>query len=213
MGTTYYKLASIIRDTYYKGHASDDSNFSVRFFAEQIAMEVAEMATIDAFTNGNQGETAYSNDQFISTFTNVAVVLDEAQHRKYVVLPATPTSLPNNQEITYVAPVFAFGNSKRQFVPMKNKNEFIQDLLPCTPFEIYEVENGRIYFYNIKQYNFTAVNIKMVGAVSSTGSLVDAVLNIPKNYESKIVDKILARLMPLKGVPQDNLNDAISNPA
>lgn len=209
--TTYRKLAELIRDTYYKGKASDDANHSLRYFAELIAMEVAEQATTDAFANSNNGDTTYVNDQFISTYSNLSVQIDELQHKRYVVLPATPTALPNNQEVVSVKPVFAF-YSKRQFYPLRAKDESVQDLLPEVPFEMYQVENGRVYFYNVSKFNFTAVNLKLAGAIPS-GELMEAVLNIPKNVESRIMDKILGRLLPMKAIPEDNVNDNVSNPA
>lgn len=209
--TTYRKLAELIRDTYYKGKASDDASHSLRYFAELIAMEVAEQATQDAFANSNNGDTTYVNDQFITSYSNLSVQLDDVQHKRYVVLPATPTALPNNQEIVSVRPVFAF-YSKRQFYPLRAKDEGVQDLLDPVPFEMYQVENGRVYFYNVAKFNFTAVNVKLAGAIPS-GELLDAVLNIPKNVELRILDKVLARLLPAKMIPEDTINDNVSNPA
>lgn len=210
---TYGKLAEIIRDAYYRGVASDDANYSIRFFAEQVAMEVAGMATENAFVNSNAGETTFANDSFTSTFKNIPVLVDAVLKQKYSVLPQIPTALPNNQEITSVTPLGIEGR-RRTIIPMKNKDKFMQDMIGEIPGVIlYYIEDGKMFFDNVMQYMFPAVNITMVGAIGGTGELVDATLNIPKNYESKIMDKILARLMPAKMIPQDNINDGISNPA
>lgn len=211
--TTYGKLAEIIRDTYYRGKSSDDANYSVRYFAEQIAMEVAEMATINAFQNSNAGETAYANDTFTSTFTNIPVLTDAVRLERYSVLPQMPAALPNNQEITNITPLGVKGG-KKQVVPMKGKDKFMQDILGAPKgFILYYIQDGKIFYDCVEEYMFTAVNITMIGAISTTGNLVDAPLNIPKNFEGKIMDKILSRLLPAKMIPQDNLNDGISNPA
>jgi hypothetical protein len=49
----------------------------------------------------------------------------------------------------------------------------------------------------------------MAGAIPS-GNILDAQLNIPKNYESEIIDKVLQRLLLVSRLPQDLSNDGIS---
>jgi hypothetical protein len=55
---------------------------------------------------------------------------------------------------------------------------------------------------------FTSVNITMIGAISSTGDLLSANLNVPKSVESEIIGKIFQLLRASKGLPQDVMNDA-----
>jgi hypothetical protein len=52
----------------------------------------------------------------------------------------------------------------------------------------------------------------MAGALPS-GDILDAQLNIPKNYESEIIDKVLNRLLSVSRLGQDlsNDGDSISN--
>lgn len=209
-GITYRKLAEQIRGIYYNGQPSDDAQYSLRFVAELVAQEVAAQAKINAFENSNAGETTYASDHFTSTFTEVPVLIDPVLKQKYSILPQIPIALPNNQEILAVTP-FGMKGRKRQIIPMKNKDKFMQDLLPAPRgFILYYPENGRIYYDNIEEYVFSAVNIVMVGAISTTGNLLDGYLNVPKSAESAIISAVLAKLFPAKQIIQDNQNDSIS---
>jgi hypothetical protein len=70
------------------------------------------------------------------------------------------------------------------------------------------IENGKLYYDNIQEYMFTSVNITMIGAISSTGDLLSANLNVPKSVESEIIGKIFQLLRVSKGLPEDVMNDA-----
>lgn len=210
---TFGRLAEQILTTFYKGQRSDDANYTIRHICEFIAQEIAFQARKNAFENSNAGETTYANDMFTSTFTNVAVNVDTVLKQKYVTLPQIPAALPNNQEIAAVTP-YGIKGRRRQIVPMKQKDKFMHDFFEDDPSMggviLYYIENGRLYFDNIQEYMFEAVNITMVGAVSSTGNIQDAVLNVPKSVEIDIVDRILARLYPTNQILKDNTNDAVS---
>lgn len=209
--TTYRKLAQEIQTLYYRSIPSDDVAFSLRFIAEMCANDVAYQARKNAFENSNAGETTYSNDTFTSTFTNQAVLFDTTLKQQYTVLPQIPAALPNNQEITSITPLGIFGR-RRQIVMMKNKDKFMQNMLEQIPdFILAYIENGNLYYDNIQEYMFTAVNITMIGAVSTTGSLLDGVLNVPRSVESDIINRVLAQLSQIK-MPQDVLNDATDRP-
>lgn len=208
MGTTYRKISEQIRTLYYKSIPSDDANYSLRYIAELVAQEVAFEARKDAFENSNAGETKFANDAFISTFNNVAVLYDNVLKQRYSVMPSTPISLPKGQEIASITPLGIQGR-RRQIIPMQNKDKGLQDLLdPIRGAILAYRENGRIYYDNINQYMFTAVNISMVGAISTTGNLLDGELNVPKNVESAIIDRVTTKLRQLGNVPQDVMNDA-----
>lgn len=210
MATTYKKLSQEIRDTYYASHPSDDASKSVRYFAELIAIAVAECATEDSYINSNQGETTYANNQFISTYKGVELLLD-TDNTIYSILPSTPTALPNGREIVSVR---IEGNTCMDCVPMQAQSSFAQDLigLPCG-MTLYEI-NGTKLVFKTSNALFDPANtatVKMVGAVSGD-DLLTSDLTIPKNYEGRIWDKVMARVLPLKQIQQDLINDSISNP-
>lgn len=206
--TTYRKISEQIRTLIGGGIVSDDFRFSLRYIAEMVAQEVAFEARKDAFENSNAGETTFANDAFISTFTDVAVLYDSTLKQKYSVMPSTPISLPKGQEIASITPLGIQGR-RRQIIPMQNKDKGIQDLLdPVRGAILAYRENGRIYYDNINQYIFTAVNISMVGAISTTGNLLDGELNVPKNVETDIITRVATKLRQLGNVPQDVMNDA-----
>jgi hypothetical protein len=205
---TYQQISEQIRTMLYDGIPSDDAAFSLRFIAELVAQEVAVQARKNAFENSNAGETTYANDTFTSTFTNVTVTYNSTLKQNFSVLPQIPTALPNNQEIVNITPVGILGR-RRQIVLMKNKDKFMQDMLPpVRGFILAYIEDGKLYYDNIQEYMFTAVNITMVGAISSTGDLLSANLNIPKSSESEIIGKIFQMLRASKGLPEDVVNDA-----
>jgi hypothetical protein len=205
---TYQQISEQIRTMLYDGIPSDDAAFSLRFIAELVAQEVAVQARKNAFENSNAGETTYANDTFTSTFTNVTVTYNSTLKQNYSVLPQIPTALPNNQEIVNITPVGILGR-RRQIVLMKNKDKFMQDMLPpVRGFILAYIEDGKLYYDNIQEYMFTAVNITMVGAISSTGDLLSANLNVPKSSESEIIGKIFQMLRASKGLPEDVVNDA-----
>jgi len=205
---TYQQISEQIRTMLYDGIPSDDASFSLRYIAELVAQEVAVQARKNAFENSNAGETTYANDTFTSTFTNVAVTYNSTLKQNFSVLPQIPTALPNNQEIVSITPLGIIGR-RRQIVLMKNKDKFMQDMLPpVRGFILAYIEDGKLYYDNIQEYMFTSVNITMVGAISSTGDLLSANLNVPKNVESEIIGKIFQMLRASKGLPEDMVNDA-----
>lgn len=205
---TYQQISEQIRTMLYDGIPSDDAAFSLRFIAELVAQEVAVQARKNAFENSNAGETTYANDTFTSTFTNVTVTYNSTLKQNYSVLPQIPAALPNNQEIVNITPVGILGR-RRQIVLMKNKDKFMQDMLPpVRGFILAYIEDGKLYYDNIQEYMFTSVNITMVGAISSTGDLLSANLNVPKSSESEIIGKIFQMLRASKGLPEDVMNDA-----
>lgn len=212
MATTYKKLSELIRDTYYASHPSDDAQKSLRYFAELVAILVAECASEDAFSNSNQGEVTFANNQFISTFKDIEI-LEEADGTIYSVLPATPAGLPNGREIVSVD---IEGSKCLSFIPIQAQADFAQQLIGH-PYglNLYEINGTRVVF---KPYtplfdaSSNTAKIKMVGAVSGT-DLLTSDLTIPKNYEGRIWDKAMARLLPLKQIQQDTINDSVSNPS
>jgi hypothetical protein len=205
---TYQQISEQIRTMLYGGIPSDDAAFSLRYIAELVAQEVAVQARKNAFENSNAGETTYANDTFTSTFTNVAVTYNSTLKQNFSVLPQIPTALPNNQEIVSITPLGIIGR-RRQIVLMKNKDKFMQDMLPpVRGFILAYIEDGKLYYDNIQEYMFTSVNITMVGAISSTGDLLSANLNVPKNVESEIIGKIFQMLRASKSLPEDVVNDA-----
>lgn len=210
MQTTFRKLSELILDRHYSGIGSDDASISVRHVAELVAIEIAYMATKSSFENSNSGEATYANDQFISVFNNLDLLTDSITGEKYTLLPSTPAGLPNNQEVSSVA-FTSCPNIK--VVPLKQKDTFAQQFLDM-PSKIYnyKIENGRIVFISLPDIVTGKVSTKMVGAISGT-TLLDSVLNIPKNYEGEIMDRVLIKLMPNRvSVQRDINNDQVPLP-
>lgn len=203
---TYRKFSEIVLNEHYNGATMPDVPLTLRHIAELTATKVAKYAKKSAFENSNQGETTYANDQFISVFKNQPLLTDEVTNEKYIVMPATPAGLPNNQEIAQVSFV---GCSGCHVVPMKNKDDFTESLLPPIPFILYKIESGNIVFRNLPKLvtNGNApVNVKMIGAVPGE-TLLDSVLNVPKDVEDDIRLELLAELAQLYKVKPQNINN------
>lgn len=208
--TTYGYISEQILTTYYKGIRNDDTQYSLRHIASMVAQEVAVMARKNAFENSNNGDVTYMNDTFITTYKNISVLTDNVSNERYCDLPAVPVALPNNQEIVAVS---LNTRTNKQFIPIKNKDRFMQAFLrPIKGIVYFYAENGRLYFDNPENFQFTKVTLKMAGAIPS-GNILDAPLNVPKNYESEIIDKVLGRLLTMSRLGQDLTNDgdSISN--
>lgn len=210
MATTYRQLAEKIQTTYYRGIASDQSTYSLRHIAQLCAEEIASAANRNAIEKSNMGETTYANDTFITTYTNLPVVTDSALKVKYVTLPATPTALPNNQEVQAIWP---YGSRKVQIMPIKNKDRFAQNYLdPIPGVVMYYIQNNTVVFDNTTMFDFGAVNMNLVGAMPANG-LMDAVINCPKSYEAMISERVIARMAATSGKPRVTIESNEGEPA
>ena len=204
--TTYGMLAEIILTTYYKTERNDNANYSLRHIAQFVAEEVAFHAKANAYEQDKLGEAVYANDQFITTYWGLALLTD-VNGNKYVPMPNTPAGLPKGRELAYVG---FTGNKTSQVFPMRNKDRFVQQMADTPKWMILcYVENGNIVFDNISKAVTGPVDVKLVGS-APLGELVSMVLNIPKDVETSIIDKILARLNSVRGVLPDNINDNVS---
>lgn len=198
--TSYRKAAEITINQHYNGFPTPNASITTKHVAELWATKVAKYAKISAFQNSNAGETTYANDQFISVFRNRPLLTDDVTSEKYIVMPATPAGLPNNQEVVQVSFV---GCPGVHVIPMKNKDDFAESILDPIPFVLYKIENGNIVFRNLPKLvtNISApVNVKMIGAVPGE-TLLDSVLNIPKDVEDAIRGEVLQELAQLYNVP------------
>lgn len=198
-------MSEKIATTYYRGIRAQESNFTLRHIAQLISEELAFFAGYNAIENSNQGETTYSNDTFITTFSNIAIQTDSVLLTKFVPLPSIPTALPSNQEIQKVWPV---GGRKIQIIPISNRSKFSQDQLPTIRGKVlYYIENGNLVFDNPTMFDFPAVNINMIGAMPD-GYLLDQTLLLPKNYEGELSKRVIIRLEQTSNKPRDVINDA-----
>jgi|GEM_PF-2763164 len=195
MQTTYRKLSQEIIDAHYNGVPVPEVGITERFVAERIAMLVARAAVKSAFGNSNLAEATYANDQFISVFKNCPLLTDIDTKDKYVVMPATPAGLPNGREIAQVS--FS-GFPNVWCVQMQNRSDFVESGLPPFPtqsgIQLFKIENGNVVFRDLPAIINSTVNLKLVGAVPPGTTLLDSVLQIPKDVEDEIFTVILNEL-------------------
>ena len=195
MQTTYRQFSEEIRKAHYVAFPTPENAVSQRFIAERIAMLVAKSAVKSAFGNSNLAEATYANDQFISVFKNCPLLTDADTKDKYVVMPATPAGLPNGREIAQVS--FS-GFPNVWCVQMQNRSDFIESGLPPLPtqsgIQLFKIEGGNIVFRDLPDIINSPVNLKLVGAIPPGTTLLDSVLNIPKDVEADIFSEILNEL-------------------
>lgn len=205
--STYGMLSEEIRNQYNKKIGSDNDTYTLRHIATMVAQEVAFFAKVDAFEQSNIGESTFSNDQFIVTY-NALTMLTDAQGYKYVPLPSSPIGLPQGREIEYVG---FTGNKKTQVFPMRNKDRFMQQMTKTPKWMmLYYVENGNIVFDNLSALISDTVDLKMVASIPTGTNLLDLPLFMPRNYESIILDKVLARLNTERNIQPNNSNNNTS---
>lgn len=201
---TYRKFAQTIIDAHYPGGALPEAAVTQRFVAERIATKIAKKAVKSAFVSSNAMECTYANDQFISVFYNCPLLTDSVTGDKYSVMPATPAGLPKGREIAQISFV---GSPGLFVVPEDNKDEFIESQLPALPSNIilFKVENGNIVFPRLPAIVNSPVNMKLVGAVPRGTTILDSVLNLPKDFEDEIMLEILGELAVDYKIPAQNI--------
>lgn len=193
MATTYRKFSQEIIKAHYVSFPLAEAGISQRFIAERVAMKVAKAAFRSAYGNSNSAEVTYANDQFIYTYYNCPLLTDTVTQDKYSVMPATPAGLPNGREIAQIS---FTGSPNTQVIPCQNRMAFVENLLPDLPdgIMLYKVENGNIVFINLPKIINSPVNMKLVGAVPPGTTILDSVLNIPKDVEDDIFSSMLQEL-------------------
>lgn len=210
MITSYRQQAEKIQIEYYRGIPDSTATFTLQFISQLISEEMASLAFDNAAMNSKAGETFYTNDTFIATFPAIPVLYDTVLKQKYIPYPSIPTALPSNQEIQKIWPV---GARKIQIVYISNRSKFSQDMLPSIRnMVLCYGENGNLVFDNNTYFDFDAVNLNLVGAMPN-GSLLDATLLLPKNYESQLSSKVIARLLQTAARPRDIKNDGVIIPS
>ena len=188
--TTYRKFSQEIIVAHYGDQPVPEAGITQRFISEWVAMLVAKAAVKSAYGNSNLGECTYANDQFISVYYNCPLLTNGVTGEKYSVMPATPAGLPKMREIAQIS----FTGSPGLFVvPEDNKDEFIESQLPAMPSNIilFKVENGNIVFPRLPAIVNSPVIMKLIGSVPPGATILDSVLNIPKDVEQDIRAEIL----------------------
>lgn len=206
--TTYLRLAQFIRDTYYKGQPNDEAGYSVRFFAEMIAGELAKIAVESAWANSKMGEPAFASDQMTTPYYNLPLLHDNMTNRKYVTMPAAPAGLPGGREVAQVTFVSC---PTTDVVVIPFKDLFSQRMIgdpKC--FDIAYQMGGKLWFEYLSPLAEGPVNMVLVGAVPTGDDFLNAELHLSKDQEVDIKDRIIQKLTPAMRVQQDTLNDGIS---
>lgn len=207
MADTVGKLAEEIITQYYKKSKSDNSNYTLRHVAEQVATEIAVQAWQSAIEQDKLGESVFANDQFITSFYGIALQTD-TDGAKYALMPNTPAGLPMQREVAYVG---FTGNSTTQVFPIRSKDRFMQGMTKTPKWMVlYYIDGQKIKFDNLPALIAGPVDMKLVGAMQTGPELVNLPINAPKNVQSAIFDKILNRMLQVRNVLPDNSNDNIS---
>ncbi len=202
---TYREFSEIVIKAHYQDFPSPEQAITTRFVAERAAMKVAKAAFRSAYGNSNSGEAFYANDQFISVFYSCPLLTNDVTQDKYIVMPATPAGLANGREIAQVS---FTGNPNVWCVQMQNRSDFVESGLPPMPdpsIVLFKIEDGKVVFRNLPPIINSPVNLKLVGAVPPGTTILDSVLNCPKDVEDSILLELLQELAIDYKVPINNL--------
>lgn len=204
---SYRKFSQMVIDAHYDGISLPEAPITERFIAERTAMKVAKYAAYNAFGNSKSGEVTYANDQFISVFYNCPLLTNSNTDDKYSVLPSTPAGLPNGREIEQIS--FS-GSPNVQCVPCQNRMAFVEALLPPIPVQAgiqqYKIEDGNVVFMELPSIINSPINMKLIGAVPPGTTILDAVLNIPKDIQDSIFVELLGELQAEYRVQPQTVN-------
>ena len=147
---------------------------------------------------------------YITTYTVPTPSLDDQTGFYMSTLPHPPMGLPGESGVVGVF----FGGGMGQSKPVLHVKPHEVDYFSFMPMPpqaaFYWVENRKIYFWcrtDISHITDT-IYIRMATNVQSDNT---AVLNVPPEAVELIFADVLQRLMPRKGIVQDNVVDGIDN--
>lgn len=177
---------------------NDDQKIDIREIQLLVGQQVAYFAKRNYLENGNIDGINYIDNQFISTYKNVDVLVDRDLDEKYSILPSTPISLPRTGGVYQVS---GMKGQDKPFLPIDSTTIGMFGKLEtfnqsCERY--YYVSGNRIYYRGIS--NIKRVLIELV----SEGDAV-----VPKEYETEIIANVMKIIGIENNIPQDKINDGL----
>lgn len=204
--TTKRQLAEIILIELANGIPSDDFPITLRQIGIEINLAYGVVAKKNFYENANFDGYTYINDSFLSTYSAVAVSLDDPTGLKYSIMPSSVVGLPKNRGVVRVSPPRGY---RLTYKKIAAKDVSIYSGSPEIPNVIlYWEENGRIWYLSCGALQPSAtVNITMAGQNDNN---LDTELKMPIEALEEVQRIVVAKLRPTVNTPIDKLNDGIA---
>lgn len=190
------------------GDQSKDSQLDIREVSLYVGQTIEEFIKRDMLSDYKEGLKTgdpHIPSNYIATFRNLPVIVDEETAQWYVEIPSSYLSLPNNLGIYQVS---GMKNIRKPFVISDSGSIGIYDGLPSSYLEgrveCY-VEGLRMYFNcNARQKGITKVLMKIITGNPSNLGLNDPLPLSPSEAKEIVKEGVI--LFSSKGI-QDKFND------
>jgi hypothetical protein len=195
--TQKYQLAEQIHRMLDGGAPSIDSVYDPReieLLVDQVLSMYIKKDILENMTIGEYG----TKDQYVVTYTNLAVLKDEDRNLFYTVIPAKYMTLPGGRGLQSVGPM---GNEFDKFIPIGygGANFSRSRGTPLVQNNVgFWAENGKV-FYNVD------MSVRNISKVIMQLITTEGDVMIPLDLQAQVIDAVVNMLKPNQ-VP-DNLND------
>jgi hypothetical protein len=189
------------------GNTTTDTEVTLQELAVAMGQIFGSVVRRVYFEGRNEGEE-YINGDFIFTFKNIDVTLDEDLDQYYSIMPQTNITLPRDMGVYHVS---LMKEQDRPFVPLSNSFQALSRGLEVNRLENrwgYYKEQDRIYFHNLKAID--GVEKIMMKLVAPLGHVAfDDTVSIPDDIQSELVTMLVQMYTVQDQTEKDIINDNV----
>lgn len=205
--TTKYRMAEQAKRILEGGNSTQDSQLSIRELMLFVSQAFGQVARMRFFENKAEGDD-YINGDFIFSFPDIPVTVDQARGEYYAILPSNVITLPRDLGVYHVS---LMKDQTRPFVPVANGFNAMFRGLEAGQLEgrsgFYK-EQEKIYFVNVDDIDgVEKVLIKLVAPLGSVGD--EDVVSVPEDVQLEVVTMAVELYRLQQQVEQDLENDNI----
>ncbi len=208
--TTRQQLIDRILRFYYDGVPDDSATITHNEIDLYINDAIATVINKQAMDEYNITGIMSVPEGYITTYTVPTPSLNDQTGFYQSTLPHPPMGLPGESGVVGVYFGGGWGQSKPVLHVKPHEVDYFS-FMPMPPqAAFYWVETRNIYFWcrtDLSHITDT-IYIRMATNVQADNS---AILNVPPEAVELIFADVLQRLMPRKGIVQDNVEDGIDN--
>jgi hypothetical protein len=203
---TKRELAESIIVDVYGGQPAESSDITPRQVGLLINNALAEMAKKSFYENSNLEGVAYANDEFICTFSNIALNNSNGQDTsgyKWFDMPTAPVGLPKSRGIVFVGANRGAENPFRK-IPASMISVYLTTVIPNTVYYWVEGSRGYVCASDRNQALPSTLRVKTIG---SDANNLDAELSASLDAISEIHKMVVAQLRMQQQSGKDTTND------
>lgn len=195
-----------IRRQYYGGVPSDDANLSENEVNMYLSQAIAYIAKVNYTDSIKLDGIENISDAFYATFKGISISKDNDTGYYYCTLPHPPLGLSRGYGISTVTFPVSTGLAKAPIPISPREVDYITEIKTPPSKIFYWAEGTLLYF---KSYINLTDKFAIVRMVSAESNNLDAVLNVPEEYMSDIINYVINQLKFRKSIPEDITNDGI----